>query len=67
MVMTQTRKFVIIFVLSLALMIIILDSSLLNVSLSTIIKAFHTNIQSLQWVITAYALTLAALTITGEE
>lgn len=53
------------FVLGLALAIIIIDTTLLNVSLSTIIREFHTTIQSIQWVITAYSLTLAALTITG--
>lgn len=63
--LTPFKKFATIFVLSLALSIIILDTTLLNVSLSSIIKEFNTDIQSLQWVITAYALTLAALTITG--
>ncbi|CAN5200057.1 MFS transporter [soil metagenome] len=52
-------------ILGLALSIIVIDTTLLNVSLATIIKDLHTDIQSLQWVITAYALTLAALTITG--
>lgn len=52
-------------VLTLGLAIVIIDTTLLNVSLSYIIKDLHTDIQSLQWVITAYALVLAALTITG--
>ena len=52
-------------VLSLALAIVVIDTTLLNVSFSTIIKELHTNIQSMQWVITAYALMLSALTITG--
>lgn len=60
-----SKKFITIFVLSLGLMIIVLDSTLLNVSLSAIIKDFKTDIQSIQWVITIYSLTLAALTITG--
>ncbi len=59
------RKWESLAVLSLALAIIIIDSTILNVSLGTIIREFHTDIQSLQWVITAYALVLAALTITG--
>src|SRR5258708_1322116 len=63
--MSRFRKILTIGVLSLALAIIIIDSTLLNVSLSTIIKDFQTDIQSIQWVITAYSLTLAALTITG--
>lgn len=59
------HKWSTIFVLSLALAIILIDATLLNVSLSTLVKDLHTDIQSLQWVITAYSLTVAALTITG--
>src|SRR5271170_5951533 len=59
------KKWIPLIVLSLALMIIILDTTILNVSLRTIITDLHTNIQSMQWVITAYSLMLAAFTITG--
>ncbi len=59
------RKWGPVFVLSLGLAIIIIDTTLLNVSLGNIIRDLKTDIQSLQWVITAYSLTLAALTITG--
>src|SRR5216110_2707855 len=59
------RKWAPLLVLSLALAIIIIDTTLLNVSLSTLIRELHTNLQSLQWVISAYSLTLAALTVTG--
>ncbi|MDB4939879.1 MAG: transrane efflux protein [Candidatus Doudnabacteria bacterium] len=52
-------------VLSLALFIIVLDATLLNVSISVLIKDLHTNTRGIQWVITAYALVLAAFTITG--
>jgi len=59
------KKWGVVFVLSLALAIILIDATLLNVSLSTLVRELNTNIQSLQWVITAYSLTLASLTITG--
>ena len=59
------KKWLPLFVLSLALAIIIIDTTLLNVSLSTLIRELRTNLQSLQWVISAYSLTLAALTVTG--
>lgn len=59
------RKWSILLVLSLALAIIILDTTLLNVSLSNIIRELNTTIQGIQWVIAGYSLTLAALTITG--
>jgi EmrB/QacA subfamily drug resistance transporter len=59
------RKWGSLLVLSLALAIIIIDTTLLNVSLETLIRELHTTLQSLQWVISAYSLTLAALTVTG--
>ena len=52
-------------ILSAALMIIIIDTTVLNVSIRNIVTDIGTNIQGIQWVITGYALTLAALTITG--
>lgn len=52
-------------VLSLALAIIIIDTTLLNVSLRTIINDLNTDLKSMQWVITIYSLILAAFTITG--
>jgi len=62
---TFFRKWGPLAVMGLAVLIIVIDTTLLNVSLGTIIRELHTNIQSLQWVIAAYALTLAALTIVG--
>jgi len=59
------RKWGVVFVLSLALAIILIDATLLNVSLGTLVRDLNTDIQKLQWVITSYSLTLAALTITG--
>lgn len=59
------RKWGSLVVLSLALAIIVIDTTLLNVSLKTIINDLHTTIEAMQWVITAYSLVLAAFTITG--
>src|SRR3954469_458925 len=63
--MNKLLKWVPLLVMSLALTIIILDTTILNVTLRTIIGDLHTNIQKIQWVITAYSLMLAAFTITG--
>src|SRR5438046_8824087 len=63
--MPSMKKWLPLSVLCLAIAIIIIDSTLLNVSLSTLVRELHTNLQSLQWVISAYALMLAALTVTG--
>src|SRR3954449_4951162 len=62
---SRFRKWAPLPVLSLAVAIIIIDTTLLNVSLSTLIRELHTNLQSLQWVISAYSLPLAAFTVTG--
>ena len=59
------RKWLPLVVMGLAIIIIVLDTTLLNVSLGTIVRDLRTDIKSLQWVISAYALTLAAFTITG--
>lgn len=52
-------------VIVLALFIIVLDTTIINVSLKAIIGDLHTNLKAVQWVITGYSLMLAAFTITG--
>jgi len=59
------RKWGTLAVLSLALAIILIDSTLLNVALKTLIVDLHTTLQKLQWVISAYSLILAAFRVTG--
>ncbi|NTU69598.1 MFS transporter, partial [bacterium] len=59
------KKWGVVFVLSLALAIILIDSTVLNVSISVLIKELNTDIQGIQWIITLYSLVLASLTITG--
>lgn len=61
----SAKKWIGLLVLSLALAIIIIDTTLLNVSLGSIIKDLNTDLQGIQWVITLYALVLASFTITG--
>lgn len=58
-------KWIPLFVLSMALMIIVIDTTVLNVSIRNIIEDLDTNVQAIQWVISAYSLTLAAFTVTG--
>lgn len=59
------KKWLPLIVLSSALMIIIIDTTVLNVSIRDILTDLETNVTAIQWVISAYALTLAALTVTG--
>jgi len=63
--MTKWQKIITIAVLSMALLIIVIDTTVLNVSLKNIITDLNTNIRDMQWVITLYALVIAAFTITG--
>ncbi|MCU1483791.1 MAG: putative transport protein [Actinomycetia bacterium] len=48
-----------------AAFIVVLDNTVLNVSIPTILRELHTTLPALQWVITGYALTFAALLIIG--
>src|SRR5438132_6237613 len=48
-----------------AVLIVVLDNTVLNVALPPILREFHTTLPSLQWVVTGYALTFATLLIIG--
>src|SRR4051794_37603851 len=50
-------------ILSSSLFIIVLDNTILNVAVPTIIRDFHTNVSALQWVISGYSLVFASLLI----
>jgi EmrB/QacA subfamily drug resistance transporter len=52
-------------ILSLALAIIVIDGTVLNVSQKYVINDLKTDVQTIQWAFTSYALVLAALTILG--
>ena len=52
-------------VIALALAIVVIDGTVLNVSQKYIINDLNTNLKSIQWAITSYSLVLAALTILG--
>jgi EmrB/QacA subfamily drug resistance transporter len=47
------------------LFMIMLDNTIVNVALPAIEHSLHMSIASLEWIVTAYALTFAALLITG--
>jgi EmrB/QacA subfamily drug resistance transporter len=50
-------------ILSSALFLIVLDNTILNVAVPTIIRDFHTQVSALQWVISGYSLVFASLLI----
>lgn len=58
------RQWIILVVLSLSLAIIIIDASIVNVTLPAISNDFKASIPDLQWITSSYALVYAALLIT---
>jgi len=55
----------ILIILALAQFMIVLDSSIVNVALPAIEKAFHMSQTSLQWIVTAYTLTFGGFLLLG--
>lgn len=53
------------FVMALAVAIVVIDGTVLNVSQTYIIRDLNTNLRGIQWAVTSYSLVLAALTILG--
>src|SRR5215469_13504729 len=59
------RRWVTLAIVLIATLIVVLDNTVLNVAVPTILHDFHTTLPSLEWVITGYALTFATLLIIG--
>ena len=57
------KRWIALVILSSTLFIIVLDNTILNVAVPTIIREFHTQVSSLQWVISGYSLVFASLLI----
>lgn len=62
---TGIKKWLPLVVMALALFIVVLDTTILNVSIKAVIDDLHSDLKSIQWVVTGYSLMLAAFTITG--
>jgi EmrB/QacA subfamily drug resistance transporter len=61
----ENRKWITLAAVAFGLFMIMLDNTVVNVALPAIEHDLHVSISSLEWVVTAYALTFAALLITG--
>ncbi len=59
------KKWTVIAILALAQFVMVLDSTVMNVSLSTVAADLNTTISGMQIAITLYTLTMAALMLTG--
>jgi EmrB/QacA subfamily drug resistance transporter len=63
--MELERKWWTLIAVSVAIFMLLLDITVVNVALPSIQHALHSNFQDLQWVVDAYSLTLAAFLLTG--
>jgi EmrB/QacA subfamily drug resistance transporter len=61
----ENRKWITLAAVSFGLFMIMLDNTVVNVALPTMQRDLHVKISQLEWVVIAYALTFAALLITG--
>jgi len=59
------RRWITLAIAVMATAIILIDNTVLTVAIPTILRDFHTDLPSLQWVITGYALTFATFLIVG--
>jgi EmrB/QacA subfamily drug resistance transporter len=59
------RRWVTLSIVTLAVFIVGLDNSVLNVAIPTILRDFHTTLPDVQWVITGFSLTLATFLVIG--
>ena len=59
------RRWVTLAVVVVAAFIVVLDNSVLNVAIPTILRDFDTTLPAVEWVITGYSLTFASLLIIG--
>lgn len=60
----QSRRWATLAVLCLSLLVVVVDSSIVNVALPTLVKRLHASTTSLQWVTDAYTLAVAGLLLT---
>ena len=59
------RRWITLTIVIVAAFIIVLDNTVLNVAIPTILKDFDTSLPNVEWVITGYALTFATFLIIG--
>ena len=60
----QERRWLILVVLCFSLLVIVLDNSILNVALPSIVRQLHATNSQLQWMVDSYTLVFAGLLLT---
>src|SRR5882672_368483 len=61
----EERRWLILVVLCFSLLVIVLDNSILNVAIPTIVRELHASNSQLQWMIDSYTLVFAGLLLTA--
>lgn len=61
----MTHKNIILFLLSLSMFLVVLDSAIVNVALPSIKNSLHLDVSSLEWILTAYILTFGGFLMLG--
>ena len=59
------KKWCLVIILSLSLVIMIVDTTMINVSIKNVVTDLNTDIKSVQWAITIYSLIMAAFMLIG--
>lgn len=60
----HSRRWATLAVLCLSLLVVVVDNSIVNVALPTMVRQLHASTSSLQWVVDAYTLAMAGLLLT---
>ncbi len=60
----HTRRWATLAVLCLSVLVVVVDGSIVNVALPTLVRHLHASTSSLQWVVDAYTLAMAGLLLT---
>src|ERR1700749_5282997 len=60
----QSRRWGTLAVLCLSLLVVVVDNTIVNVALPTLVRHLHASTTSLQWALDAYTLTMAGLLLT---
>ena len=59
------RRWLTLAILIMALVLVVLDNTVLNVAVPTMVRELHTSLASMRWVIAGYSLTFASLLVIG--
>jgi EmrB/QacA subfamily drug resistance transporter len=65
MIEPDPKRWLTLGIVIMALLIVVVDNTVLTVAIPTIIRELHTTLPSIQWVITGYSLTFATLLVIG--